>query len=167
MNTVLLGNIISLFGACLMASIGLFKKRKTILLVQCVQFGIMGTANFVLGGITGGLSAMVSIARNLVCLRHDMTVPIKLLFTLVLTLLCLWSNTAGLLGILPVLSTCLYTWFLDIKGERKLKLILILAQIFWLVYDLALLNYVSFVFDIVTILTNVIGIFMLGKSRSK
>ena len=53
MDRIIIGNALSLIGAILMACIGLLKKRKQILTVQCVQFGIMGMANLVLGGITG------------------------------------------------------------------------------------------------------------------
>lgn len=69
MNSILLGNGIALFGAVLMAAIGLIKQRKHILAAQCVQFGIMGIANLILGGINGFVSALVSITRNLICLK--------------------------------------------------------------------------------------------------
>lgn len=165
MEQILIGNAISLVGAVLMACIGLLKKRRTILLVQCVQFGVMGTANLVLGGITGTVSAAVSIVRNLICIRRDMTVWLKLLFTAALGVLCVCANTAGWLGVLPILSTCIYTWLLDIKDERRLKLVLILAQVFWVVYDAALSNYVAFTFDIITIITNCIGIAALRRKN--
>ena len=156
MDRILVGNALSLIGAILMACIGLLKKRKQILTVQCVQFGIMGMANLVLGGITGTISAAVSIARNLVCAKRELTVPLKILFTLILVALSLYANTAGWLGVLPMLSTCIYTWLLEV---------------FWLVFDLSLCNYVSFAFDIVTIITNLIGIVTLtveaGKSAER
>lgn len=167
MNRIILGNIISFVGACLMVGAGLLKKRRTILVVQCVQFGIMGSANFILGGITGGLSALVSIARNVVCAQKKMTFSVKLLFTFLLIILCIGSNTAGLLGILPILSACLYTWLLDIEGERNLKLVIIIAQSFWVIYDVALMNYVSFAFDILTIIANLVGIVTLKKHAKK
>lgn len=165
MESIIIGNIISLFGAILMAGIGLLKKRKSILLVQCAQFGLMGTAQFVLGGITGTISAGVSIIRNLVCLKYDMTVPLKLIFTVILCALCLFANTAGWLGVLPLLSTCIFTWALDIRDERRLKAVIILTMLFWLVYDAAIKNYVSFIFDIITIITNAAGIAALKKAR--
>lgn len=165
MNRILLGNLLSLAGAGCMAGIGFLKDRRKILLMQCVQYGIMGAANLVLGGITGGLSALVSIARNLLCSNRKMTLPVKLMFTAVLAVLSITANTAGWLGILPILSACVYTWFLDLQDERRLKAALILSQVFWLVYDLSLYNYVSFAFDIVTIATNLIGIFSLTRKK--
>ena len=165
MDRIIIGNALALVGCTLMAGTGLVKRRNQILLVQCIQFGFMGMANLMLGGITGTLSALVSIARNLVCAKRELTLPLKVLFTAALIVLCLYANTAGWLGVLPVLSTCIYTWLLDIKGERKLKVILIAAQLFWLIYDFALSNYVAFAFDIITILTNLIGIAALTREE--
>lgn len=165
MDRIIIGNALALVGCILMAGTGLVKRRNQILLVQCIQFGFMGMANLMLGGITGTLSALVSIARNLVCAKRELTLPLKVLFTAALIVLCLYANTAGWLGVLPVLSTCIYTWLLDIKGERKLKVILIAAQLFWLIYDFALSNYVAFAFDIITILTNLIGIAALTREE--
>lgn len=165
MDNIILGNGISLLGAILMACIGLLKKRRQILLAQCVQFGIMGVANYILGGLTGALSAVVSMVRNLICARRSLSLSLKLIFTAVLGFLCVYTNDAGILGLLPLLSCCLYTWFLDIKEERRLKCILILCQAFWVVYDFFLHNYVSFFFDMLTIGTNLIGILSIQEKN--
>ena len=165
MNHVLLGNGIALFGAVLMAAIGLIKQRKHILAAQCVQFGIMGIANLILGGISGFVSALVSIARNLVCLKRELTVPIKIGVISIQAVLALSINHSGVIGVLPGLSACIFTWFLDTKDEIKLKVVIIIAQVCWLIYDLSILNYVSFAFDIITILANLLGIVSIIRQR--
>ena len=165
MNHILLGNGIALFGAVLMATIGLIKQRKHILVAQCVQFGIMGIANLILGGISGFVSALVSITRNLICLKWELTTPIKIGVISIQVVLTLGINRNGMIGILPGLSACICTWFLDTKDEIKLKVVIIIAQICWLIYDLSILNYVSFAFDIITILANLIGIVMIARHR--
>lgn len=165
MNHILLGNGIALFGAVLMAAIGFIKQRKHILAAQCVQFGIMGIANLILGGISGFVSALVSITRNLICLKWELTMPIKIGIIAVQAALALSINQDGIIGILPGLSACICTWFLDIKDEIKLKVVIIIAQVCWLIYDLSILNYVSFAFDIITILANLIGIVTIAKQR--
>lgn len=165
MNHILLGNGIALFGAVLMAAIGLIKQRKHILSAQCAQFGIMGIANLVLGGIDGFVSALVSITRNLICLKWELTAPIKIGIISIQAILALSINRSGVIGVLPGLSACIFTWFLDTRDEIKLKVIIIIAQICWLIYDLSILNYISFVFDIITILTNLVGIVMVVRRR--
>lgn len=165
MERILLGNGIALVGAVLMAAIGLIRRRRHILLAKCVQFGVMGVANLLLGGVSGFISALVSIARNLICLRWELTVPIKLGVIFVQAALAFSVGFAGLIDLLPALSACLFTWFLDVKDEVKLKTVIIVAQLCWVVYDLSIRNYVSFAFDIVTILSNLAGIAALKRQR--
>ena len=165
MNYILLGNGIALFGAVLMAAIGFIKQRRHILTAQCVQFGIMGIANLILGGINGFVSALVSITRNLICLKWELTTPIKISIISIQTVLALSINRSGVIGILPGLSACICTWFSDTTDEIKLKMVIIIAQVCWLIYDRFILNYVSFAFDIITILANLIGIVLIVRQR--
>ena len=165
MDRILLGNGIALVGAVLMAAIGLIRRRRRILLAQCVQFGVMGAANLLLGGVSGFVSALVSIARNLICLKWELTVPIKLGVILVQAVLAFRVGYSGPIGLLPGIAACLFTWFLDIKDEVKLKVVLIAAQLCWVVYDLSIRNYVSFAFDIVTVLSNLAGIAAIVRAR--
>ena len=165
MNSILLGNGRALFGAVLMAAIGLIKQRKHILATQCVQFGIMGIANLILGGINGFVSALVSITRNLICLKWELTTPIKIGIISIQAVLALSIDRSGVIGILPGLSACICTWFLDTKDEIKLKMVIVIAQVYWLIYDRSMLNYVSFAFDIITILANLVGIVLIVRQR--
>ena len=165
MNIVVIANIIAFIGAVMMVCIGLIKKKQQILLVQSVQFGIQAAANILLGGVTGFISNLVSIARNLFCLKWAFTVPVKLAFVAVQVVLSLGVNKMGLLGWLPMISGCLYTWFLDLKDEVRLKIVMIIAQIMWVIYDFALMNYVSFAFDILTMISNLTGIWLILKDR--
>ena len=165
MNSILLGNGIALFGAVLTAAIGLIKQRKHILAAQCVQFGIMGIANLILGGINGFVSALVSITRNLICLKWELTTPIKIGIISIQAVLALSIDRSGVIGILPGLSACICTWFLDTTDEIKLKMVIIIARVCWLIYDRSILNYVSFAFDIITILANLVGIVLIVRQR--
>ena len=165
MNSIFLGNGIALFGAVLMAAIGLIKQRKHILAAQCVQFGIMGIANLLLGGINGFVSALVNITRNLICLKWELTTPIKIGIISIQAVLALSIDRSGVIGILPGLSACICTWFLDTTDEIKLKMVIIIAQVCWLIYDRSILNYVSFAFDIITILANLVGIVLIVRQR--
>ena len=165
MNTIIIGNAISFAGAVLMVAIGLLKTRKSILLTQCTMFGLMGTANIILGGMTGAVSSLVSIIRNLFCLKGPLTVQFKLLIIMIQILLSVRVNTLGWIGWLPIISTCFYTWIIDVKDETMLKTVLIIAQSMWLIYDLAIHNYVAFTFDIFTMLSNMYGIVSLKTNQ--
>ncbi len=165
MNTIIIGNAISFAGAVLMVAIGLIKTRKSILLTQCTMFGLMGSANIILGGMTGAVSSLVSIIRNLFCLKGPLTVRFKLFIIMIQILLSVRVNTLGWIGWLPIISACFYTWMIDVKDEIMLKTVLIIAQSMWLIYDLAIHNYVAFTFDIFTMLSNMYGIVSLKTNQ--
>ena len=166
MNIIIIGNAISLAGAVLMVAVGFLKTRKSILLTQWTMFGLMGVANIILGGLTGAVSSLVSIIRNLFCLKGPLSVPVKLLVIGMQILLSVKVNTLGWIGWLPVISACFYTWMIDVRDETTLKTVLIIAQSMWFIYDLTIRNYVAFTFDVLTILSNLYGIISL-KSQQK
>ena len=163
MNIIIIGNAVSFAGAVLMVAIGLIKTRRSILLTQCAMFGLMGSANIILGGMTGAVSSLVSIVRNVLCLKGPLIVPMKLFVIAIQILLSIKVNSLGWIGWLPIISACFYTWMIDVKDETALKIVLIVAQSMWLIYDLAILNYVAFTFDILTIMSNVYGIISLNS----
>jgi hypothetical protein len=165
MNIILIGNTISFAGAVLMVAVGFLKTRRSILLTQCSMFTLMGAANIILGGFTGAVSSLVSIIRNILCLKGPLSVPVKLFVIAIQIILSVKVNSLGLIGWLPIISACFYTWMIDVKDETTLKIVLIIAQSMWLAYDLAICNYVAFTFDILTILSNAYGIISLRSQH--
>ncbi len=163
MNPVLLGNIISLIGSFIMIAIGLLKKKKQILLTQCAMFGVMGIGQAILGGFSGVVSNIVSILRNLICVKWAFTLPFKVVFIVIQILLTAAIRPVGIIGWLPAIAACLYTWFLDLKNEQLLKIVIIITQLFWILYDFSIQNYTALAFDVFTVISNCIGIIMLKK----
>lgn len=167
MNTVLLGNIVALIGAALMVSTGFLKTKKQILVAQCLQYGVFSAANAVLGAFSGITANIVGIARNLFCMKRTFTTPWKLAFIAAQLALFAAFNADGWFGLLPAAATCIYTWFLDLKDEGKLKLVIIATVVCWAVYDFAFRNYVTFAFDLGAVVSNLIGIITLRKAAKK
>lgn len=172
-NKVLWGNIICGIGAVIMIVSGLIKKRKKILLLQCAQFTVMGTGNFVLGGISGVLSNAFSIVRNLYCVKFKLHWWLGLIFVGVqaaLTYLMpvLWPNlmsSEGVLDCLPLIATAIFTFVINAKNEVFLKAAIIAGQVCWGIYDISRINYISFAFDMLTIVTNAVGIILAMRNK--
>ena len=164
---LLLGNAIALAGCVLMVAIGFLKKKEQILGVQCVQFALMGAGNLVLGAMAGVISNGVSIARNLVLMKTENKTWIKVTFILVQAVLTLFFSSRELIEWLPVIAVVVYTWFLDIKNPVAFKLMIIGLQVLWVVYDFYYQNYVAFTFDLFTIASTTIGIFMIRKDAKQ
>ena len=165
MNTLLIGNLISGIGCLIMVGIGLLRKKSHILIAQCVQCGFMGFGNLILGGVSGFICNIVTILRNLVFVKYPVTTKLKITFIGLQLLLSLGSMSLNVITWLPLLSASLFTWFLDTASAAKLKIVILCTQVMWLIYDLYYRNYVAAAFDIMTMCSNLIGLFMVIKSK--
>jgi len=165
MNILLIGNAISMVGCLIMVAIGFLKTKRQILLAQSVQCLFMGAGNLILGGVSGFICNIVTIARNLVFARRDVTMPLKLFFIVLQLVLSLGSLGDGLISWLPILAATVFTWFLDTKSEAKLKVVILFTQVMWLIYDIYYRNYVASTFDVLTMCSNLIGFFMVRRAK--
>ena len=166
MNLLLIGNSISMIGCMIMVLIGFLKKKNQILMAQCIQCLFMGVGNLVLGGVSGFICNIVTILRNIVFLRLPNTNRMKIAFILLQFVLSVGTLSAGWISWLPIVSAALFTWFMDTKSEAKLKIIILCTQVMWLTYDLYFRNYVASAFDVMTFVSNVIGLYMFCKQKN-
>lgn len=165
MKIILIANVISLIGSIIMVSIGLIQTKKNILIAQSCQLLFMGTANLMLGGVTGFVADLVSIVRNITASKVIFDTKYKIGFIVLIIGVSLPFNTNGILGLIPIICGIIFTLVLDQKDERILKVAIIIAQILFTIYDTCILNYVGSLFDVMTIVSNMIGIYMLFKKK--
>lgn len=165
--SVVIGNIISLLASALMTYSGYIKSKGKFLIVQIVQMSLSALSNFILGGITGTIINLVNIIRNVLCYKNKLN---KYSIILILTLsisLSLYFNNLSFIGLLPLLSTILYTTLMNIKDIKKFKYLTITTMLLWLIYDICIMNYVSALFDLLTIGSNSIAIYQLKNIAKK
>lgn len=166
MNVLLIGNAISMVGCLIMVGIGLLKKKSHILIAQSVQCLFMGAGNLTLGGVSGFVCNIVTIIRNLVFLKFRNTTFLKVFFIL-LQLVLSWSSlSAGFISWLPLIASALFTWCMDTRSAAKLKICILCTQVMWLVYDLYHRNYVASAFDVMTMVSNLIGLYMVCRKKN-
>ena len=163
MNLLLIGNAISMVGCLIMVLIGFLKKKNQILIAQCIQCLFMGVGNLTLGGISGFVCNIVTIIRNLVFVKFKNTTFLKLFFIVLQIALSVSSLSIGWISWLPILAAALFTWCMDTKSESKLKVCILCTQVMWLTYDLYFRNYVASAFDVMTFVSNCIGLYMVCK----
>ncbi len=167
MNIVILANIISFVGAVIMVVSGLLKTKRSILVAQNIQFAIQAVGSILLGGYSGAAINIISIVRNVFCVFVPFTWVWKLVFIAAQAGLTIWVNGFAVIGLLPLAAACLFTVFLDTKNDVLLKAVLTAAQVLWAIYDLSIKNYAFFVFDLLTIVSNLIAIFQMVRKRGK
>ena len=166
MNILLIGNAISMIGCLIMVGIGLLKKKSHILIAQSFQCLFMGAGNLILGGVSGFICNIVTIIRNLVFLKFRNTTFLKVFFIL-LQLVLSWSSlSAGFISWLPLIAAAVFTWCMDTQSAAKLKICILCTQVMWLTYDLYYRNYVASAFDVMTMISNLIGLYMVCKKKA-
>ncbi len=158
-------NIIVLAGSLLMVSIGLIKKKQRILLVQCIQFLLLALGNALLGGFSGVIANLVSVARNLAFAKLRPTKWWKVGFIALQVGVTLLGGVRSPVEALPILASVLFTWSMDVKSVVTFKLAIVAAQVFWFFYDLFYHNYVGCAFDVLTMATNLWSIATLRKEK--
>lgn len=167
MNLVILGNIVMLVGSSLMVTVGFLKKKRQILAVQCVQCVIQSVAHLMLGAASGAIAGVLAVARNLICLKREFTLRFKLVFIAIQAVLTWAFNSMGVIGWMPFFATAIFIWMLDTKDERKLKISIIIGQIMWTLFDWRALNFVGVAFDVFTIISNAVGVYLLRSKRAE
>lgn len=167
MIQIIIGNIIALKASLLMVYSGLIKKKEKIIYVQTVQIGMSVISNIVLGGITGAIINAISCIRNILCYKNKLTNKEKTIIILVSIVLSLLFNNLGFIGILPLISTVVYTLLMNTIDVIKLKKLIIFTMIMWFIYDIYLKAYTSAIFDFMTIITNSIAIYKFYSLKTK
>lgn len=166
MNFLFIGNAVSMIGCLIMVLIGLLKQKSHILIAQSVQCLFMGAGNLILGGVSGFICNIVTIIRNLVFLKFRNTAALKIFFILLQLILSLGSLTDGFISWLPLIAAALFTWCMDTRSAAKLKICILCTQVMWLIYDLYYRNFVASAFDVMTFISNVIGLYMVCRKKT-
>lgn len=164
---LLLGNILSFAGCLLMVAVGFIKKKERVLLIQCVQFALMGSGHFCLGAGSGVVANIVSILRNLIFVRYKGTNWLKYVFVALQFVLTMFTGLGEPISWIPLIAVVVYTWFLDSCGPISFKALNIGCQVLWCIYDLYFMNFAAFTFDILSIISNIGGIILIRKSRGE
>lgn len=165
MNYIILGNIIALIASLLMVYSGYIKKKEKIIFVQTIQIGLSVLSNMVLGGITGAIINALSLIRNILCYKNKLNTLAKIIITILSVVLIFMFNNLGIIGLLPLISTVVYIWLMNIKDVIKFKYLIIFTMTIWFIYDIYIMSYTSAVFDFGNIIANIISIMQIKKIK--
>lgn len=164
---LLFGNIVSFAAACFTLASAWSRDRRRIYLYQAGQCLLLAFANILFGSVSGVTTFALCTARNLL-LAYDRFTPRRCwFFVAAVALLGLFANNRGAVGLIPVVTTALYTVVcLYAKRTRDIKLNLIVNLLLWAVYDFFILDLVSCAVDAVSAGTAVVSLFRSQDSRS-
>lgn len=165
MTNIIIANIIAFIASILMAYTGILKKKSTIILVQTIQIALFVLSNLMLGGITGAIVNTISCVRNILCYKDSLGKLSKTVIVISTITLSLMFNNLGIIGLLPIIATVLYTLFMDVKDIIKFKYLSSFISLLWGIYDAFIISYSSAFFDFLTIITTIISIIKIKSSN--
>lgn len=162
---VILGNVIALVASIFMVSAGILKKKKNILLCQCIELSLYTVNNIILGGIPGAIINFLGVIESILGYKDKLNTISKIVLTILSITLVLLFNNLGLVGYLPLICMVIYLWILDIKDVFIYKCFMLIIMIFWCIYDFSIKSYVASLFDILTIVTTIISMISIKRGK--
>ena len=166
MSYIVIGNIIALIASIAMVYAGILKDKKQILSAQTVQCGLFILSNIILGGIPGAIVNFLSCIRNILCYKGKLGIFEIIILTILSVGLTVIFNELGIIGLLPMISTVLYIFFMNTKSLVKFKILVIFTTVLWLIYDICIKSYTSALFDLFCVITNVISLIQISCKKN-
>ena len=123
---------------------------------------------YLLGAISGAVSSMAAILRNIIFYKSGNKKPIVALI-IYLVFICLLNIPTydGLISLLPTLMVIIYTIAIYNKDIVKIKYAIIVAMSLEIIYDIHYCAYVGLVVSIIDIIVVLISLIKYKKKVSK
>lgn len=166
MSSLIIGNIFGFIASIIMVSVGLFKTKKNILLGQVTNIGLFSISHYILGGITAVVVDAASITCNFLCYKGKLNNVAKIIIIMFAFIGSLLVNNLDFIGMLPAIGLAVYILFMNVKDIRKFKLLMIFLMSVWVFFDFTIKSYAACMFDLGTIITNIISLILIVKNRS-
>ena len=163
---IILGNVFSL---CASISDTLSSSRKTakgVLLVQCLSQVFYLASTLALKGYSAAVQNAVSIFRNLAAISKKENKLVEWILVILGVVLGLLFNNRGFIGLLPVVANLEYTLavFRFKDNERALKIAFAICIALFMVFNVALLNFVGAITNAMVLVMTILFVVKGGKS---
>lgn len=165
MNSNLSGNLISFVAACFTIASAWSANRKRIYLYQAIQCFLLALANIFFNSISGVTTYIICAARNALLAYDRFTARLCIITVTCVGIIGLAVNNRGFIGLIPVMTTALYTIVCFYAKRRvMIKMNIIVNLALWAVYDIMIHDYVSFSVDTGSAVIVVISILRWKKA---
>ena len=159
---VILAQILALFAILFWVISILLKNKKNILLMQVIANGIYGIEYLLLGAFSAASMNFLSFLRLLVYYFYallNIKMPKWILFVFIALVLLFGIITYdGLISLLPIIITVLYTYAFWQNNLNVARIIYIVAAIIWIYYNYEVGAYVGIIGNALEITTGLISL---------
>ncbi len=167
MNNHLIGNLISFVAACFTLASAWSTERKPVYLFQAVQCSFLSLANIFFLSISGVSTYIICAVRNILLAYDRFTPNLCVVFVSSVSIIGLTVNNRGFIGLIPVITTALYTVICLYARKRiAIKINIVVNLVLWAIYDILVSDYVSFAVDTGSAVVAIISIFRLKTAST-
>ena len=129
---LLIGNIFSLLSAICIGVSAIEKSKKRFMFWQ-IGDALFGTVmNIALSAYAALATSIVCLLRNILSFKGCLTRSVTIILLGIGITIGLWANNLGVVGLLPILASGIYTICIYItKNEQQMRYALILNMLLW------------------------------------
>ena len=143
--------------------------KKTILVFLILSNIFYGLQYLMLNAYSGVYVCLIAILRTFVYLKYEKAnVKINTFPIVVFVCLTIFSGIlsyTGVISLLPIIGTCIYTVYLSGDDIRKFKYACLLSSFSWLLYNIFVKAYAGIISSTVEIITVIYSLTKLKSNR--
>lgn len=156
----ILGFIYALF--LILSNFG--KSTKQILFLQTISFFFKTLHYYLLGGISGFLTSLISMIRNIIFYKIKES-KIWVVFFIIIHIIIGIITLKSIYTLLPVFATIIYTLIINYNNPKYLRYGIFITSLTWLIYNIYIISYSGIIIQIIMLISNIIAIIKLDKKH--
>lgn len=156
----ILGFIYALF--LILSNFG--KNTKQILFLQTISFFFKTLHYYLLGGISGFLTSLISMIRNIIFYKIKES-KIWVVFFIIIYIIIGIITLKSIYTLLPVFATIIYTLIINYNNPKYLRYGIFITSLTWLIYNIYIISYSGIIIQIIMLISNIIAIIKLDKKH--
>ena len=175
--TYVLSQIFVIINSALLMSTYQLKSRKSILIVSFMALFANGVAYVLLSAWSGLAMVFVAMIRNIIFMidekkngKSNKITKKDIVILAVLYIISIISaifTYQGILSMMSVLATMLYTYSIWQKKTSVYKILGIIIEIIWIIYNIYIVSVLGIIIEICLLISVIIGLIREYKSKKE
>lgn len=155
----ILGELFSLLSSICLAYSTFGKNKKRMIFWQTINASFYSVSCIFLGGYSAVVSNLLTIIRNVLQIKEKMTKKKAAIICILMIGLGIALNNRGVLGILPITASGIYTVMMYMaKSTRQMHIAVIVNMLQWSIFDCFICAYPSLIMDTVIIGLSIVNL---------
>lgn len=166
MTRIIIGNLFSFISCIFLLKSIKSKEKINMLKYQVLDCFFYITADIFFKAYSALFTQIISLIRNILGMKNKLNYIMIFILSMLMVIVGIIVNTNGLIGFIPIIASVLYTILLNHQNIKVLKLSLFLNMLLWVIFDILILDIVSFIVDLIVCIFSLIHFIKLCKEKA-